>query len=52
MPARVIVWLVLIVIAAAGLTIAAAQLFGVPLAVLGLIFTGAALALRLRMDRK
>lgn len=52
MPARVILWLILIVILAAGLTIAAAQAFGVPIAVLGVVFTGAALALRLRMDRK
>jgi|GEM_PF-2566864 len=52
MPARVIIWLILITIAAAGLTIGAAQLFGLPLAILGLIFAAAALAFRLWIDRK
>ena len=52
MPARVIVWLILITIAAAGLTIGAAQIFGLPLAVLGLVFASAALSLRLWIERK
>jgi hypothetical protein len=52
MPARVIIWLILIVIAAAGLTIGAAQIFGVPLAALGLTFAGGALAFRLWIERK
>lgn len=52
MPARVIVWLILIVIAAAGLTIGAAQIFGLPMALLGLIFAGAALGVHLWMDLK
>ncbi|WP_022704115.1 hypothetical protein [Pseudorhodobacter ferrugineus] len=52
MPARVIISLILIVITAAGLTIAAAQIFGLPMAVLGLVFAGAALGLRLWMGRK
>jgi len=52
MPARVFVWLVLITIAAAGLTVGAAQAFGWPMAALGLVFAGAALATRLWMDRK
>ncbi|WP_323008005.1 hypothetical protein [Pseudorhodobacter sp.] len=52
MPPRVILWLFLIVIFAAGLTIAAAQWLGLPTALLGLGFAGASLALRLRMDRK
>lgn len=52
MPARVIVWLILIVITAAGLTIAAMQAFGLPIALAGLGFTFAALALRLWMDRR
>jgi hypothetical protein len=52
MPARVLISLLLIVIAAAGLTIAAAFAFGVPIALAGIIFAGAALGLRLWMDRK
>lgn len=52
MPARVFIWLILIVIAAAALTIAAAQFLGLPFALLGLFFAGAALGLRLWMDPK
>lgn len=52
MPARVIVSLILITIAAAGLTIGAAQIIGLPMAMLGLVFTAAALGVRLWMDRK
>ncbi|WP_158623183.1 hypothetical protein [Pseudorhodobacter sp. E13] len=52
MPARVLIWLLLIVILAAAATVLAAQIFGLPMAVLGVVFAGAALGLRLWMDRK
>ena len=52
MPARVVVWLVLIAMVAGGLTILAAQRVGFPLALLGLLAVGGALALRVWMDRK
>jgi uncharacterized membrane-anchored protein len=52
MPARLIVWLILITIAAAGVTILLAQNLGLPLALLGLVFAGAALAVRIWMGRK
>ena len=52
MPARVVVSLVLIAILAGGLTVLAAQRFGFPLAILGLLAAGGALALRLWMDRR
>lgn len=52
MPARVIVWLILIAIIAAGVTLLATQFFGFPLALLGLIAASGALAVRVWMDRK
>ncbi len=48
MPARVFVSLLLIVIAAAGLTVAVAVWLGWPLAALGLVFAIAALLVRLK----
>jgi hypothetical protein len=52
MPARVIVWLILITIAAAGATILAAQMLGLPFALLGVFFAAAALGLQVWMNRK
>ncbi|MGO4908152.1 hypothetical protein ACEN2J_07440 [Pseudorhodobacter sp. W20_MBD10_FR17] len=52
MPARLIVWLILITIAAAGLTVLAAQTLGLPLALLGLVFAGASLGVQIWMGRK
>ncbi|EEW23982.1 hypothetical protein [Rhodobacter ferrooxidans] len=52
MPARTFVSLLLIVIAAAGLTLLAAQRIGLPLAALSLVAVLAALALRLWMDKR
>jgi len=52
MPARVVFYLVLIAIVAGGLTVLAAQLAGLPMALLGLFVAGAALALRLWMMRQ
>lgn len=51
MPARAMIWLILIVILAGGATVLVAQFLGVPIALLGLVFAGAALGLRLWMDR-
>lgn len=47
MPARVIITLILLTIAAAGLTVALAHFFDIPMPYLGLVFVGAALAARL-----
>jgi hypothetical protein len=52
MPARVLVWLLLIVIVAGAATVLAAQVFGLPMALLGIGFAAAALAARLWIDRK
>lgn len=52
MPAKALVSLLLLVIAAAGLTILAAQAIGVPMAVFGLLAVLAALALRVRIDKR
>ncbi|MDT8854149.1 hypothetical protein RNZ50_03685 [Paracoccaceae bacterium Fryx2] len=52
MPARVFVSMLLIVIAAAGLTILAAVNLGVPMAAFGLVAVLAALGLRLWLDRR
>jgi hypothetical protein len=52
MPARVLVSLILIAILAGGATILAAHFLGFPMALLGLFFAGAALALRLWMGRR
>jgi hypothetical protein len=47
MPARVFIWLILSVIAAAGVTIVATQAFGLPMALMGVGSVGTALAFRL-----
>lgn len=52
MPARAVFYLVLTAILAGGLTVVAADLAGVPLALAGLAATGLALALRLWMIRR
>lgn len=52
MPAKTFVSLLLIVIAAAGLTVLAAINFGLPIAVIALAAAIAALAVRVWMDRK
>jgi len=52
MPARVVFSLALIAIVAGGVTVLAAQFAGLPLALLGLVAAGAALALRLWMMRR
>lgn len=52
MPAKTLVSLLLIVIAAAGFTVLAAQQIGLPMAAFGLVAALAALALRVWMDKK
>ncbi|WP_156209463.1 hypothetical protein [Pseudorhodobacter wandonensis] len=52
MPARVFVYLILISIVAAGLTILAAQTLGLPIALLGVVFAAASLALQIWMTRR
>ncbi|SEN77268.1 hypothetical protein SAMN05216227_102418 [Pseudorhodobacter antarcticus] len=46
MPARIFISLIVVVILAAGATIAAAVQFGVPMVALALLAAGAALAIR------
>lgn len=52
MPARTFLLLIVTVIGAAGLTIAAAQTLGLPIAVFSLAGIAAALCLRLWMSHK
>lgn len=52
MPAKTLVSLLIVVIIAAGLTILAARLIGLPMAALGLVAVLAALVLRVWMDKQ
>lgn len=52
MPPRVFVSLLLIVLLAGALTVGAAQLIGLPFALLGFMAALAALGLRVWMDRR
>jgi hypothetical protein len=52
MPPRVFVSLLLIVLVAGAVTVGAAQMIGLPFALLGLLAALAALGLRVWMDRR